>query len=169
MARPLGTSLRLGRFALVRTITAAPIANDPAVFSDASYPIAGAIDCTGIDVLELRVEVDGGTNVTVTLGPLFRDDDGPSSSGSKWYEMAMAGGPPVSAIAAPAVANNRTAALPATVTTTSGPSGLLFVAGCPFVFPRVVSVGGTLAGTTACRIMAKPYSLMQGMPRGFHG
>jgi len=82
MAR--NTGLYTGAVTTLRSATAL-IAAESATLSDANYPVAQAIDCTGFDTLLVGVEVTAGTNPTMTIEALVRD--GEASDGARWKRM----------------------------------------------------------------------------------
>ena len=146
MARPGALSLDGAKAALVRTIPGT-IAADSATLTDASFPVAAAIDATGYDTVFFGVEIDGGSSPTATLELLFRDEDAPD--GQRWKRFKFGA---LEGVVAPgsAAANQTTGALS---------SGLdmveLVTLGASKIFVRVTAVANS-GSTTAMRILAKP-------------
>jgi hypothetical protein len=107
MAR--ATSLRRGVVALVRTKTAV-IAAESTTLTDANFPVAQAVDCNGYETVFVGVEIDGGTNPTVALEVLSRDEE--AADGKRWKKLLVGAPSGVTAIAA--VASQKTIALDGT-------------------------------------------------------
>lgn len=160
MARLTQQILIPNKWTVVRTITGAPVAADPIgtapnLFVDASYPIAGALDCTGWETALFGLEIVAGTSPTGTLEMLFGDPDA-ATDGQRWKRILQG--------ALPGVTVGAQAAQTSQALTNGGPPQELRVLGCAFVFPRLSAVGGT-AGTTY-RILAMPGYPMLSNPIG---
>lgn len=143
MARKTG-QLRTGETTVVRSASAI-IAADSATLTDANFPVAQALDCTGFDTILVGVEITAGTNPSMTLEALFRDAD--AADGSRWGRMLLGAAPGVTATA---LANETTAALASNVAWCE-----LRVFGHPSVMLRITAVANA-ASTTAWKILARP-------------
>lgn len=82
MARNNG--LRSGDVGVARS-AAAVIAAESATLTDANFPVAQALNCTGFDTILVGVEITGGTNPTMTIEALVRD--GEAADGARWKRM----------------------------------------------------------------------------------
>jgi hypothetical protein len=143
MARKSG-GLFTGETAVVRSATALLAADNPAL-TDANIPPAQGLDCSGYDTILVGVEIAGGTAPTMTLEPLFRDDD--AADGLRWGRLDLGAAPGVTLAA---LASEKTPALASNVTWAE-----LRVFGHPNVFLRI-DAAGTPTSTTAWKILARP-------------
>ncbi len=81
----------------VRTLTGAPVAADSDTLTDANFPLladrttGGTVDCRLLATLWVSVEFDGGTNPSVELDPLIRDEGAPD--GERWKRLLFGGSP----------------------------------------------------------------------------
>lgn len=77
----------------VRTKTngGSAVAADSGTLSDANFPLlanattGGTIDCRGLATLWVSVEFTGGTNPTIDLDPLIRDEG--AADGARWKRL----------------------------------------------------------------------------------
>lgn len=140
---PRKTGLTTGEVATLREATAI-IAADSATLTDANFPVASAIDCTGFDTILVGVEITAGVSPSMTIEALFRDAEAPD--GARWKRALLGSRPGVTA---GALANETTGAL----------DGLSFVElrvfGAKQVFLRISAVANA-AGTTAWKILGIP-------------
>jgi len=81
---PRNTGLRSGEITVARSL-AALIAIDSATLTDANIPLAQAIDCQGLDSILVGVEITAGTNPTMTIEALFRDEN--AADGFRWKRV----------------------------------------------------------------------------------
>lgn len=92
MARPI-RSLLHGRFCEVRSGSGGVIVADNAVLTDANIDPTLVLDCWGFDTIFVGVEITAGTNPTMTIEPLFRDEDAADANGGgagcRWKRLAM--------------------------------------------------------------------------------
>lgn len=122
--------------AVIRSISGT-IAADSATLTDANIVPAAGFNCRGYNSVLVGVEVDGGTNPTITLEPLFYD--GGAADGARWRRLLIGGSP------------QQTPALGA------GTFVELMVYGWPRVYLRRTAVTNATS-TTAMRILAIPGS-----------
>lgn len=140
MARPVALNNASSQVTLARSISGV-IAADSATLTDANFPVASALDCTGFQSIFVGVEIAGGAAPTATVEALIRDAD--AADGSRWKRIAT------------------TPSAPAVQTTGALPSGEfmeLRVDG-RLVFLRVSAVTNS-GSTTNLNILAFP-----GIPR----
>ncbi len=146
MARKTG--LRTGELTVLRELAAGVIAAQSTTLTDANYPPAAAVDCSGLDTVLVGVEIDGGTNPTATVEALFYDPE--AADGHRWRRM-MLGAPP--GVTPAALANENTGALAFTVNALQLVE--LRVFGHSKVYFRVSAVGAS-GSTTGGRILGMP-------------
>lgn len=141
MAYVTDGSLKPGLWTKARSATAV-IAADNATLSDTNYPTTvnattgGPIDCTGWDTILVKVAITAGTNPTMTLEPLFRDEE--ASDGARWSRRVNGSG----AITTPAL-------------TADVQEAEISVDGWPLVFLRISAVANETS-TTAWKILVRP-------------
>lgn len=123
---------------------AGAIAADSATLSDANFPPAEAIDCTGYDSILVGVDVDGGASPTMTIEALVRDEN--AADGARWKRLLLGAAPGVTLAA---LANETTGAL------APGNLAELRVFGAKQVFLRATAVANS-GGTTGWRILGIP-------------
>lgn len=107
MTRPAG--LQQGLISVIRSAASGVIVADSATLSDANYPIAQGLNCRGYETIFVGVEITAGTNPTMTLGPLFRDEE--AADQQKWKKLLVGAPDGVTAVAAGSVATQVTTAL----------------------------------------------------------
>lgn len=146
MARP--DALRPGVLAVARSASAV-IAADNATLTDVNIPVAQAIDCSQFDTIFVGAEITAGTNPTITVEALIRDEDAPD--GSRWKRLQLGARPGVTLAA---LANETTGALGSNSDLVE-----LRVFGANQVFLRITAVANA-GSTTAWKILA-----MGGQPR----
>lgn len=122
----------------------AVIAADSATLTDANIDPTLALDCSGLDSIFVGVEIAGGTNPTMTIEPLFRDEG--AADGSRWFRL-MTGA--LDGVTLAAAANQTTGALSSNVNFVE-----LRVFGQK-VFLRISAVANPTS-TTAWKILAMP-------------
>jgi hypothetical protein len=137
------TALVTGEVATLRSASAA-LAADSATLTDANFPVAGAIDCSGFDSILVGVEITAGTNPTETIVALFRDAE--AADGARWKRLLLGAAPGVTATA---LANETTGAL------TGTSFAELRVFGAKQVFLRIAAVANE-SSTTAWKILGMP-------------
>lgn len=146
MARPAALAegvTHTPTFGLVRTVTAV-IAADNSSLIDANFPLASAINCSEYDTVFIGVEIDGGTNPTVTIEPLFRDSD--AVDGSRWRRIKMG---------APLGVTPASAAIQTTGALAPGDFVEIRVNGHPAVWFRTTAVANPTS-TTELRVLMRP-------------
>lgn len=85
--------------ARTKTNGGSAVAADSGTLSDALFPLladattGGTIDCRGLATLWVSVEFTGGTNPTIDLDPLIRDDN--AADGSRWKRLMPGDSPAV--------------------------------------------------------------------------
>lgn len=134
MAR-LTSALGVRQWTEVRNIAGA-IAADNATLTDANIPTATAMDCTGFETVIVKVEVAAGTNPTMTIEALFRDED--AADGLRWTRRVNSSGTAFTTGAL--VANGECE---------------ITVDGWPSVFFRVTAVTNS-GSTTSSKIIVRP-------------
>jgi len=85
------------------------IAAESSTLTDANFPVAQALDCAGFDTIWVGVEITAGTNPTMTIEVLVRDDD--AADGARWKKL-LVGSP--DGVTAAAAASQKTSALDGT-------------------------------------------------------
>ena len=88
MAR-LTTSLAVRQWTEVRSIAGA-IAADSTTLTDANFPTSIGYDCAGFETVIVKVEVAAGTNPTMAIEALFRDED--AADGLRWTRRVNSSG-----------------------------------------------------------------------------
>lgn len=106
MARPTGLSA--SQLCTARSATAA-IAAESTTLTDANFPLAQALDCQGFQTIWVGVEITAGTNPTMAIEVLVRDDD--AADGARWKRL-LVGSP--DGVTAASAASAKTPALDGT-------------------------------------------------------
>lgn len=142
MARPVGLPSDPSKAGIWRVVTGSPVAADSTTLTDTNYPAAanattgGAMRFWNVEALLVALESEGGAGVSVTLSPLFRDED--AADGARWRAVSGASG---------------------SVTLASGgPFEVVAVHGA-HVFPRITAVTGS---PTTVRLLIKPATAQMG-------
>lgn len=138
------TTLVSGVVAAVRAISGGIIAADSATLSDANIDPTLAIDCAKLDTILVGVEIAAGTNPTMTLEALFRDEE--AADGLRWKRALLGARPGVTATA---LAVEDSGALDGTALVE------LRVFGARKVFLRIKAVTNATS-TTGAKILAMP-------------
>lgn len=147
MARKSG-GLFSGEVSILRELPAGVIAADSTTLSDANFPPANGIDCSGLDTIFVGVEIDGGTNPTLTVEALFYDAS--AADGSRWRRILLGAAPGVTL---GSLANETSGAL--AFTTNALQFVELRVFGHSKVFFRATNAGSATS-TTGGRILGFP-------------
>lgn len=116
---------------------------DSATLTDANIDPTLALNCAGFDTILVGAEIDGGVNPTLTVEPLFRDEEAPD--GSRWKRLLVGARDGITPVASPAAED--TGALGA-----NSDFAELRVFGAGKVFLRVKAVANA-AGTTGWRVL----------------
>jgi hypothetical protein len=93
MSRLIGLTTDPSRIGLARRVTGSPVTADNTSLTDGNIPttqsdtLGGAIQCRGFQTIWLGVAFTGGTNPTVTIDPLTRDED--AADGSRWVRLGF--------------------------------------------------------------------------------
>jgi hypothetical protein len=141
---PYSSGLQSGKVAQHRA-TSAAIAADNATLTDANIPPAAALDCSGYETVFVSCDITAGTNPTLTIEPLYRDED--AADGNRWRRL-MVGSPDGVTLGAAAAQSTGALAPQANMVE-------IRVAGWKKVFFRVSAVANS-AGTTAWSILVMP-------------
>lgn len=91
MSRKTGT-FRTGETTELRAIAGA-ITADSGTLSDANFPAAGGIDCSGFDTVLVGVEIVAGSSPTMTIEALFYDPE--AAVDAKWSRVLLGAAPGV--------------------------------------------------------------------------
>lgn len=127
-------ALKPGEWTQVRAAASAIVA-DSSTLTDTNFPVASALCCRGLETIWVMVAITAGTNPTMVLEALFRDDN--AADGSRWTRQRDASALLVTQALAPGVAQE------------------IRVDGWLSVYLRVTTVAND-SGTTAWKILARP-------------
>lgn len=147
------TGLQPGLFSVVRSVASglgagSLIVADSGTLSDANYPVAQGLNCRGYETIFVGCEITAGTNPTMTLGPLFRDDE--AADQQRWKKLLVGAPDGVTAVAAASVASQVTTALAPFLTMHE-----IRVYGHPLVFIQITAVTNATS-TDGWKILAMP-------------
>ena len=148
MAYVVSTVPLLGKdsVTLARPAIGGVIAADTATLTDANYPVASAIDCTGYETVLVKCAVTGNAAATMAIEALFRDSN--AADGSRWPRRVNASGAIVTAALLTDVQEQE-----------------LTVDGHDLVFFRVTAVTNS-AGTTTASIYVRGGKRSRARARG---
>ena len=124
------------------------IAADSATLTDTNIPPSLALNCFGLESIFVGAEIEGGTNPTITVEPLFRSSSCPD--GSRWHRLTLGSPPGVNTVAAAAISSQTTVAMADDESMVE-----LRVFGCTSVFLRISAVANPTS-TTSWSILAMP-------------